>query len=76
MQDISKIMCVIDIDSEAQPALQRGALLAKQLGDTKQLGCWRATAVECLHIWRFRREMRASLQQKAAKPTNIKAATT
>ncbi len=31
MQDISKIMCVIDLDAEAQPALQRGAWLAKSL---------------------------------------------
>lgn len=31
MQDISKIMCVIDIDSDAQPALQRGAWLANRL---------------------------------------------
>ncbi len=31
MQDISKIMCVIDLDADAQPALQRGAWLAKCL---------------------------------------------
>ena len=31
MQDISKIMCVIDIDAEEQHALQRGAWLAKHL---------------------------------------------
>jgi universal stress protein E len=31
MQDISKILCVIDLDAEEQHALQRGAWLAKQL---------------------------------------------
>jgi universal stress protein E len=31
MQDISKILCVIDLDAEEQYALQRGAWLAKQL---------------------------------------------
>jgi universal stress protein E len=37
MQDISKIMCVIDLDSEAQPALQRSAWLAKKLGAELEL---------------------------------------
>ena len=31
MQDISKILCVIDLDAEEQYALQRGAWLAKHL---------------------------------------------
>ena len=31
MQKISKIMCVIDLDVEAQPAMERGAWLAKKL---------------------------------------------
>jgi len=31
MQNISKIMCVIDLDVEAQPAMDRGAWLAKSL---------------------------------------------
>jgi hypothetical protein len=34
MQDISKIMCVIDLDSEAQPALQRSAWLATSISAT------------------------------------------
>lgn len=31
MQEISKILCVIDLEVEAQPAMQRGAWLAKHL---------------------------------------------
>ncbi len=37
MQDISKIMCVIDLDADAQPALQRGAWLAGHLGAELEL---------------------------------------
>ena len=37
MQKISKIMCVIDLDAEAQYALQRGAWLAKNLGAELEL---------------------------------------
>lgn len=37
MQNISRIMCVIDLDADAQPALQRGAWLAKQLGAELEL---------------------------------------
>ncbi len=37
MQDISKIMCVIDLDAEAQHALQRGAWLAGLLGAELEL---------------------------------------
>jgi universal stress protein E len=41
MQDISKIMCVIDLDAEEQHALQRGAWLAKLLGaDLELLLCY------------------------------------
>ena len=37
MQKISKIMCVIDLDTEAQHALQRGAWLARLLGAELEL---------------------------------------
>jgi len=37
MQEISKILCVIDLDVEAQPAMQRGAWLAKHLGAELEL---------------------------------------
>jgi universal stress protein E len=37
MQDITKIMCVIDLDAEAQYALQRGAWLAGHLGAELEL---------------------------------------
>ena len=41
MHDISKIMCVIDIDAEAQHALQRSTWLAKHLGaDLELLICY------------------------------------
>ncbi len=37
MQKISRIMCVVDPDAEAQPALQRGAWLAGHLGAELEL---------------------------------------
>ena len=41
MKDFSKILCVIDPDSEAQPALDRAAWLAKHVGaDVELLICY------------------------------------
>ena len=37
MQKISRIMCVVDLDADAQPALQRSAWLAKKLGAELEL---------------------------------------
>ena len=37
MQKISRIMCVVDPDADAQPALQRGAWLANNLGAELEL---------------------------------------
>jgi len=37
MRKLSKIMCVVDPDTEAQPALRRGAWLAKHLGAELEL---------------------------------------
>ena len=37
MRKISRIMCVVDPDAEIQPALQRGAWLAKRLGAELEL---------------------------------------
>ncbi len=44
----------------ADPALLSFA--AGCLGDLEALGCWRSTAVEFLHILRFRRDMLAALR--------------
>ena len=37
MQKISRIMCVVDLDADAQSALQRSAWLAKKLGAELEL---------------------------------------
>ncbi len=47
---------------QAEPELL--TIASHMLGDSEKLGCWRNTAVEFLHILRFRRDMLGALTTK------------